>query len=219
MGTSNFRGMGDFGVWAYICEYDEDYYKQLYPDSEGYDDQMRIRCFENNSYDEYQSAYDRIKDKIEDFNETLVFHKLGVQSGYYDGIEIIFTEEPYSEDAKELASILEEKEMPYYLWDNYGTNLNKPRYVAKAKAKYLDECHRIYEWLEDVAMPIGFREYGVYARFFNGETWYTRSGETKKEEPVNANAYFFNQDRKGLLSRFKGKKSVSRKPLINLRRK
>ena len=219
MGTANFRGMGDFGVWAFIPEYDKEFYEEQYPGEDGYDDDFRYRCFQESASDDYELVYGRIKDKIDDLNDTLVFHKLGVNSGYYEGIEIILTEEPGSDDAKDLAEILEEKDLPFYIWDNYGTNLNKPRYLAKAKAKYLDECRRIYQWLEEVAKPMGFEEYGVYARFSNGETWYNQSGERQKEEPVNATEYFFSQERKGLFSRFKGKKPTARKPLINLRRK
>lgn len=219
MGASNFQGMGEFGIWAYIEEYNPQFYEEAYPESEGYTEQDRARAFEEDCEFYYRDKFQEIQAEIDKLNPSLDFHKLGVESGYYEGMEIVLLERPESDDPETLAYILNDADNARIPFWNYGDSAKRKNYQKKARIKYIEEFRRIDEWLNTVAFDLGFREYGVVSRFSNGETWYNEVKGQRKEAPVNANEYFFNQDRKGLLSRFKGKKPITRKPLINLRRR
>ena len=215
MSAPNFRGMDGFGVWACVFPYNEDVYREQFPDSEGFDEKDRINIYNEDEQDCYEQAYRDMGNLIAQFNDTLKFHKLGLEPGYYQGVEIILLEEPESDDPETLAMILNDADSYRIPFWNYGDSANKKNYQKKARVKYLEELRRIDEWLNTVAFEHGFSEYGVVGRFSNGETWYKEVKGQRKESPVNANEYFFNQNRK--LGFLKGGKKF--KPLINLRRR
>jgi len=203
MGTANFRGCGIFGIRAYVCEYDKEWYESEYPDST---DAERYGFFAGDCRYHYEDAYDNMKPLIEEFNDNLTFHKLGLASGYYDGLEIVLEKEPDSEDPEELAGIVQE-DSGYF----YGDNSGKAKFQKRAMLKYQKECEMIEDWLDSVAAEYGFQKFGVTARFSNGETWYSRSTEQQYAEPANPNEYFFSQARK--------KRGFSLKRIFNFKRR
>lgn len=173
MSTSNFKGCGEFGVWAYVSpENDED------------------------SWYDYEQTASYMSRKIDDLNAKLDFYKLGLEGGYYYGMEIVLLEEPSDSDMESIAEIYEDKNNAYMPWWNYGDNVQKPKFQKKAYQKYLAEWHMINDWLNTVASENGFVPLHVTARFSTGETWYKEAPRSEPEAPVNPNAYFFSQSKK-----------------------
>lgn len=194
MGTANFRGMGDFGVWAWAPVFDKEWWAQEYPEMS---EEEAYQAWLKDIQYEYEWTTD-FENLIDEFNDKLIFHKLALKSGYYEGVEIVLDEEPYSEDPKELAEIMDEKLIQASYWDL--PNAEKRKFQRHAKQAYFDECNKIEDWLNDTATGYGFRKYGITARFFNGETWYHESPKAAVDDPVNPNEYFFSQSKK-----FKGR--------------
>ena len=74
MGTSNFQGCGRFGIWAAVEDYDEDFYKEQYPELS---DDERWEIFREDSYFWYEDSYNRAKKAVEDLNWDLTFFNPG----------------------------------------------------------------------------------------------------------------------------------------------
>ena len=197
MSAPDFRGCGEFGIWAFEYGPDWEWYNEHYPSPE-YTDADRERAAADDREIFEHDAVRSITPELEELNSTLDFYQLGLEGGYYSGVEIVLTKEPYSDDKESIAEIYEEMNNAYMPFWNYGDNVDKPKFQRKAYQKYLDEYRRIDRWLNTVAADCGFRPYGIAARFSNGETWYREGKLTDYSAPQeNPNAYFFNQARKG----------------------
>ena len=175
MGTCNFWGAGPFGYITCVIEYEEDVYKEMMPDEDGYTDDDRWRAFEEDSTNQYWEMGDEAKDAVEDLNDTLIFHRFEVAGGYYTGMEIRFKQGYYTgpeaphdpDDWAELAEIWDDHE-GYYTCD-------RPSHLRRARRLYEEECDRIAEWMDTTARELGFSPMGCVARFDNGEAWYART--------------------------------------------
>ena len=177
MGTCNFWGMEEFGYVTYVEEYDEEWYKEEYPDEEGYRDEDRWRAFEESRSYHYEMEYDDVSKALDEFNGTLIFHRFEVHGGYYDGLEIRYAKDRWGhenacrphdpDDWAELAEMLDEH-------DGYYDYSDRPRHQRRARRLYEEECDRIIEWFESTASEYGFSPMGCVARFGNGEAWYRR---------------------------------------------
>lgn len=212
MGAANFAGCGRFGIWAIIEEYDETFYKEEYPELS---DAERYQLYAEDASVWYERHYLETKEALRDLNLDLTFFKLDVKSGYYDGLEIVLEEEPWSEAPEDLAEIVEEELKPY--WVGYEANRTKKKHLLKVKRMFDDECEKIEDWLETEGRDLGFRPLGVVNRFSTGETWYAwdRTERNEGSDPTvdNGIAEFFSRNRKILGSKAARKAvSGSRKP-------
>ena len=172
MGTSNFKSMTNFNIYAWIYEPDIEFIKDEYPES--IDDNGNVDCNLLNDFaiSEWEWVESEITPKIDDMNDSLIFHKIRLESGYYDGVQI-FIEEPYGITAhswdKVARSWTLEECISECWYDKFGDDShNKNRLISK----YLNEVETIQNWLDKVGRECGFIPYGSVARFGNGETWY-----------------------------------------------
>lgn len=182
MGTCNFRGCGRFGLWTCIEEYDEDYYREEYPDEEGYTDDQRYAIYIENARDWYEYYAHGMQDALDELNARLVFHELEVTNGYYEGIEIVLKPKyeprscqgwyaPEDRDGWEYIALV------YDAMEGacYGEHVDDPKFQRRCRAKFEAECDVILDWLVTHAEEWGFYPMGCVARFDNGEAWYSRT--------------------------------------------
>lgn len=147
MSTGNFRTMNDFPLYAIS---NEEFY---FEDEEG-----------NKGYDEYyaQEFCEEISKEMDKINCDLIFHEISLVDGYYSGIQFY---------VKEKHDTLEYFEK---YWDNYSCRYEFDLYKSQAIRKFKSEINKVNKILRNLAREYGFEEYCVYARFSNGETWYTK---------------------------------------------
>lgn len=175
MSTPNFYNQKNFKLYVqsfepmdleeYKREYFEDsYYYEEYIETENekhkeyllekaYQNDMEFWC--ENFYEDIIHGFDGFKKVMEDFTDTLAFHKLKFESGHYDGIQIY----------------VEEKENPHEL-DNDDCNYYFDMCRSKAIRKYDTEIRKINRWLDKVAKEYGWRELYCLGIFSNGEAVY-----------------------------------------------
>ena len=144
MSTANFRDM-EYGM-PMVCggftEYDEetgDYF-----------------------YDEWESR--EAERLAEEFTDSLVFHNVTIEGGYYDGFQF-WIEEKYSGQFdldKDSEYCIDNEDAHYYF------DMCRSKAIRAADA----EKRKIAKWLEKVAAENGYSILVVTARFSNGETIY-----------------------------------------------
>ena len=93
-------------------------------------------------------------------NEYLHFYEVSVESGYYTGCQF-YVDEKYSDVA---AMCNEETKEEFGLCRSVTLR------------KYNSEGNFIRRELQRAKKEIGLWELGITARFFNGETWYSKVG-------------------------------------------
>ena len=174
MGTSNFYSMKNFDLWAVS---DSDFCSKRCPEcycgmetdaetcSECETDLTDVEpTFDEYAADEYR--YDLVN-SIDQENENLIFHKITIRPGYYDGLQLYVNLTNYADQA--------------------GFTENGPEYVDNESARYyLDMCRsqairkyeaeqrKVKKALERIGRAHGMEKLAIYARFSNGETWYTK---------------------------------------------
>ena len=175
MSTPNFYSQDNFKL--YIRAYEpmsiEEYRDEIFECNEGYEEYMEtdnevykkylleksynsyIEMDNYWFYDDIISGYDGFKDLMEDFTDSLTFHKLEFRDGYYSGIQIY----------------VEEKENPYEL-DNEDCNYYFDMCRSKAIRKYDSEIKKINKWLDKTAVAYGWRQLLCLGIFGNGEAVY-----------------------------------------------
>lgn len=176
MSTPNFYNQKNFKLFVksfeamdmeeYVKEFfEEDSY--LYPEYQNAQtDSLKEYILEKsyNSFIEMENYYfyediiegnDGFKDLMEDFTETLCFHKLDFKSGYYTGIQIY----------------VEEVENPHEL-DNEDCHYYFDMCRSKSIRKYDAEIRKINRWLDKVAVEYGWRQLLCLGIFSNGEAVY-----------------------------------------------
>lgn len=106
-------------------------------------------------YEDIFNGYDGFKEVMEDFNNTLTFHEITFESGYYDGVQLY----------------VEEKENPHEL-DNEDCKYYYDMCRSQAIRKYDAEVRKINKWMEKVAPEYGWKELHCLGIFSNGEAVY-----------------------------------------------
>lgn len=176
-GTSNFWSMDNFPIWAKMYEEDS----KLCPDCYTWQDADNDICefcdcdlsdvIAETYLDEYvyNNELKEIDDKIDEFNDTLIFHKVEIKSGYYQGVQFYVDCKYRVNRNNELYDFEtdEDVQLEYDFDSKYNT-------IAEMQKGYEDEIHKINSWLERIGKNFGFEKYGVVARFSNGETMYTK---------------------------------------------
>lgn len=176
MSTANFYTMENFNLFIKVYEpmtledYAENefhYDDYLYPQYEEADDEEEKVEILEESYDNamkqweedfYHDIYyddDGFKAVMEKFNDDLMFHKLELKSGYYDGIQIY----------------VEETENPHEL-DNDDCKYYYDMCRSQTVRKYEAEIRKINKWLEKVSTEYGWRKLYCLGVFSNGEAVY-----------------------------------------------
>ena len=163
MATGNFYTQADFPLFATSIFEIEDYI----------DDETGESC--EGFFDEWH--FDFCQKKIEEFNDSLQFFRLDLQSGYYSGIQTVLnparSEIALSADytAKEWREMRKEaRDCPgsVYSWNFTLPYAEQVKTEKKEKQKILSFCRK---YLKN---EFGFDEYGISARFSSGETWYSK---------------------------------------------
>lgn len=146
MSTANFKSMDNFPLYVFDMEFDED------------ENTVAIEA----SWDDWRWFEGRmIEREMDEFNESLKFHKVSLESGHYAGVQF------YVEDMEKM------DEYP----DDY-TN-SECRYLfdmcrSEAFRKYHSEQNKIRKWLKKKAKEYDFMELGILGRFSNGEVVYCK---------------------------------------------
>lgn len=152
MGTCNFYGCGRFGLWAVLDEYNEEWYAQEYPDLT---EEQRYQVYSDGASDWYYSCAKEMEALLDEFNDTLVFHRLKVNYGYYDGVEIVLGNIHYPDGGTYPSATIRDgdTELAWYVEQMLGMgwyhkeNCAKAKHLAKCRAMYEAECEHIMSFL------------------------------------------------------------------------
>ena len=118
---------------------------------------------EQNEADDFEQMElcSMIQDELDDFNADLLFFKVSLKSGYYEGIQF------YVEDKYDFGKYMES-------WDNYDCQYYFDMCRSVTIRKYTSEINKVNRFLKSIAKKYGFIKLEVSARFSNGEVIYTR---------------------------------------------
>jgi hypothetical protein len=122
-------------------------------------------------YDELAEMffYEDILRELEDINRGLLFHEISIKSGYYEGQQLYVT----LTNAADHAGFTENG--PEYA-DNESTRDYLDLCLSAAIRKYEAEQRKVNRILAKIGRAYGMDKLAIYARFSNGETWYTKAG-------------------------------------------
>ena len=174
MGTCNFNSMTNFDLWAVSSSR---FYNKLCPAcSCSNDGEICEICGADLSdvsaeFDELEEMtfYENILEDLEEINRDLLFHEISIESGYYDGLQLYVT----LTHAADHAGFTDAG--PEYL-DNESAQYYFDLCRSAAIRKYEAEQRRINKLLAKIGRAYGMDKLAIYARFSNGETWYTKAG-------------------------------------------
>jgi hypothetical protein len=113
--------------------------------------------------------YEDILADLEEVNKDLLFHEITIESGYYSGLQLYVT----LSHAADHAGFTENG--PEYV-DNESTRYYLDLCRSAAIRKYEAEQRKVNKILAKIGRAYGMDQLTVYARFSNGETWYTKAG-------------------------------------------
>lgn len=176
MSTPNFHMMKNFNLYVQAFEpismeefqieefpYN-DYYFDDYEQAETEEEKAEIL---EKAYNEtmefwheifYQDIFDGadgFKALMEELNNSLLFHEVQFESGYYTGVQLY----------------VDEKENPHEL-DNEDCRYYYDMCRSQAIRKYDAEIRKINKWMEKVATEYGWRMLYCLGVFSNGEAIY-----------------------------------------------
>ncbi len=174
MATSNFYSMQNFSLWAIS---DSEFYTKRCPECYCSAETDADVCSECNTdlsgidpdFDEYSAdefRYDLLN-TIDTENENFVFHKITIRAGYYDGLQLYVN---LTSDADQ-AGFTENG--PEYV-DNESARYYLDMFRSQAIRKYQAEQRKVEKALDRIGRAHGMEKLAIYARFSNGETWYTK---------------------------------------------
>ena len=112
--------------------------------------------------------YEDVLRDLEEINAGLLFHEISIKSGYYAGLQL-FVE---LNNAADYAGFTEDG--PEYL-DNESAREYFDLCRSHAIRKYEAEQRKINKILAKIGGAYGMDKLAIYARFSNGETWYTKT--------------------------------------------
>ena len=174
MGTCNFNSMTNFDLWAVGSER---FYSKRCPECDYTQDGGECELCGADLTDieaefndlEEQFFYEDILQGLEEINKDLLFHEITIQSGYYEGLQL------YVElnNAADHAGFTDAG--PEYL-DNYNAQYYFDLCRSVAIRKYEAEKRKINKILAKIGRAYSMDKLAIYARFSNGETWYTKAG-------------------------------------------
>lgn len=174
MGTCNFNSMTNFDLWAVGSDR---FYSKRCPECEYHQDGDECElCGADLSdvsaeFDELEEMffYEDILRELEEINAGLVFHEISIESGYYEGLQLYVT----LSHAADHAGFTDAG--PEYV-DNESTRYYLDLCRSAAIRKYEAEQRKVNRILAKIGRAYGMDKLAIYARFSNGETWYTKAG-------------------------------------------
>ena len=174
MGTCNFNSMANFDLWAVGSDR---FYSKRCPECEYHQDgDICELCGADLAeiepeFDELAEMffYEDILQDLEEENTGLLFHEISIESGYYEGLQLYVS----LTHAADHAGFTENG--PEYT-DNESTRYYLDLCRSAAIRKYEAEQRKINRILEKIGRAYGMDKLAIYARFSNGETWYTKAG-------------------------------------------
>jgi hypothetical protein len=113
--------------------------------------------------------YEDILAELEDVNAGLLFHEISIESGYYEGLQLYVTLTHAADNAGFTDA------GPEYV-DNESTRYYLDLCRSAAIRKYEAEQRKVNRILAKIGRAYGMDKLAIYARFSNGETWYTKAG-------------------------------------------
>jgi hypothetical protein len=113
--------------------------------------------------------YEDILRDLEEINTGLLFHEISIESGYYEGLQLYVS----LTHAADHAGFTENG--PEYA-DNESTRYYLDLCRSAAIRKYEAEQRKVNRILAKIGRAYGMDKLAIYARFSNGETWYTKAG-------------------------------------------
>ena len=174
MGTANFYSMKNFDLWAIS---DSEFYTKRCPECYCSMETDADACSECNidltdvepNFDEFSADDYRynLLSSIDAENENLLFHSITIRGGYYDGLQLYVN---LTSDADQ-AGFTENG--PEYV-DNESARYYLDMFRSQAIRKYQAEQNKVRRILERIGRAHGMDKLAIYARFSNGETWYTK---------------------------------------------
>ena len=174
MGTCNFNSMTNFDLWAVGSGR---FYSKSCPECEYHQDGDKCElCGADLSdvepeFDELEEMffYEDILRDLEKENAGLLFHEISIESGYYDGLQLYVTLSHAADNAGFTDA------GPEYA-DNESTRYYLDLCRSAAIRKYEAEQRKVNKILAKIGRAYGMDKLAIYARFSNGETWYTKAG-------------------------------------------
>lgn len=171
MATNNFRTQDNFPLFATTIF--DGYYYEDEETGEG-------KYFDGDTW-----LYEYAEKKIEEFNNSLQYYRISLESGYYSGVQIILEEKqgvyvyiPHSGDftPKEWKELRAEEKKNYGRYHDFDLP-----YAERVKAER-KEIAKIERYCRTVLQEeYSFDEYVCTARFDNGEAFYgLASNESNK---------------------------------------
>ena len=177
MGTCNFNSMTNFDLWAvgsdafYNKSCPECFHITNLDDAETCEECGTDLSDISAEFDDIAEAcfYEDILRELEEINAGLLFHEITIESGYYEGLQLYVS----LTHAADNAGFTENG--PEYA-DNESTRYYLDRCRSAAIRKYEAEQRKVNRILEKIGRAYGMDKLAIYARFSNGETWYTKAG-------------------------------------------
>ena len=174
MGTCNFNSMKNFDLWAVGSDL---FYSKRCPEcscSNGGDECEICGADLVDIEPEFDDLaemffYEDILRDLEEVNRNLLFHEISIESGYYEGLQLYVSltstadHAGFTENGPEYA-------------DNESTRYYLDLCRSAAIRKYEAEQRKVNKLLAKIGQAYGMDHLAVYARFSNGETWYTKVG-------------------------------------------
>ena len=163
MSTPNFYNQKNFKLYIQSFEaMSMEEFEEEYGLEEDYN--FCMESWEQSFYEDIVEGYDGFKEVMENFNNTLTFHELTFESGYYTGIQLY----------------VEEKEENPHELDNDDCHYYYDMCRSKAIRKYDAEVRKINKWMDKVATQYGWRELICLGIFSNGEAIYRYAEPIRK---------------------------------------
>ena len=174
MGTCNFNSMTNFDLWAVGSDR---FYSKRCPECEYHQDGDECELCGADlaeiepEFDDLAEMffYEDILQDLEEVNAGLLFHEISIESGYYEGLQLYVT----LNHAADHAGFTDAG--PEYL-DNESAHYYFDVCRSAAIRKYEAEQRKVNRILEKIGRAYGMDKLAIYARFSNGETWYTKAG-------------------------------------------
>ena len=174
MGTCNFNSMKNFDLWAVDGSR---FYAKRCPECDCSNDGDECEICGADLADVMEEFddlaemffYEDILADLEEVNKDLLFHEITIESGYYSGLQLYVT----LSHAADHAGFTENG--PEYV-DNESTRYYLDLCRSAAIRKYEAEQRKVNKILAKIGRAYGMDKLAIYARFSNGETWYTKAG-------------------------------------------
>ena len=174
MGTCNFNSMTNFDLWAVGSDR---FYTKFCPEC-GYGntgEECELCGADladiDPEFDDLAEMffYEDILQDLEKENAVLLFHEISIESGYYEGLQLYVS----LTHAADNAGFTDNG--PEYA-DNESTRYYLDLCRSAAIRKYEAEQRKVNRILAKIGRAYGMDKLAIYARFSNGETWYTKAG-------------------------------------------